>query len=416
MRRTIVTCLSTLLALWAVWLFQNDLTAMTNFARKTGLECTSCHTVVPKLTEMGYRYRAAGFRMPDEINNPPDYKEIGQFFAFRVQNRIDAKRKTVGGTSTNEFQFTNHELTIYPATGAFAKRLASEVEVSWAADEPLEFENAYVRWVSGTEEGFWSARLGIFHPFEGYGAADRPVSLARPLFQTSSANFTQNTFFTLWEFDQFGLEMAYNFKSTSIAGTVFNGLFSVDDGLEPAKGGELQKPAGSRSQNAKDYQVFVSQRLTDDGGGLSAQYYRGTDDLPIGTTGDFFQNNFHRAALYGSYPVTDKVVLLLGGALGMDQYYNPASGSTKGRFGSGGGFGEIDLYAHPQATLAGRFDWYDPSDRKKDNEVWAATGAVNVPFNNGFQLVGQYQYKLTKQGTAADKKEHLAQLRAIVIF
>lgn len=415
MRRKMVITAATLVAFWAIWSFHNDLTAMTQFARKTGLECTSCHTVIPKLTEMGYRYRAAGFRMPDEIQSKPEYKELGQFFSFRIQNRIDFKHKTASGKTTNQFQLTNHELTIYPATGAFAKQLASEVEVSWAADEPLEFENAYVRWVSGTEEGFWSTRLGIFHPFEGYGASDRPVSLARPLFQVSSANYTQNTFFTLWEIDQFGLEAAYNLRRTTFAGTVFNGLFFTGDGLEPAKGGGLQKPAGLRSQNTKDYQLVVNQLLTDNGGGVSAVYYRGTVDLPITDT-TFFQNNFQRAALYGSYPVTDKVVLLLGGALGMDQYYNPATGSTKGRFGSGGGFGEIDLYAHPRATLAGRFDWFDPSDRKKNNEVWAATGAINVPFNNGFQLIWQYQHKQTKVSSPPEKKEDNVQLRAIMIF
>ena len=100
----------------------------------------------------------------------------------------------------------------------------------------------------------------------------------------------------------------------------------------------------------------------------------------------------------------------------MDQYQSAATGSANGRFGSGGGFGEIDLLPHERANLAGRFDWYEPSDRKKNNEVWAATAAINVPFNNGFQLIGEYQYKLTKQGSQPDKKEHLAQLRAILIY
>lgn len=416
MRNKMIGVAILLLGLWGILSLKNNLTAMPNFARQAGLQCTNCHTVIPKLNEMGYRFRAAGFRMPDEISNPPQYKELGELYAFRIQGRLDFKHTEGTGTVSNQFQFTNHEVTFYPITGAFAKKFSAESELSWEPGGGLEIENAYGRWVSGHEEGFISVRFGIFHPWEGYGAADRPVSLSRPLIQTSTANHTGNTFYKLWGFDQSGLELAYNLKKTSIAATVFNGLFYEDGAVEPALGGELSKPSGSKSLNTKDYQLFVNRLLTDDGGGVSAGYYRGTLDLPAGSGS--FQNNFHRAALYAEYPVTPKVFLLAGGALGIDQYYNSTTGSSNGRFGSHGAFGEIDLFATERATVAGRFDWFDPSDRKKDNEVWAATGAVNMPWNNGFQLIAEFQHKQTKRGPApiTDKKEDLFQLRSIIIF
>src|SRR5574341_515642 len=86
--------------------------------------------------------------------------------------------------------------------------------------------------------------------------------------------------------------------------------------------------------------------------------------------------------------------------------------STNKRFASKGGFGEVDFFAHKNATLAGRFDWFDPSDRKKDNQVWAATTAINNPWNNGLQFIFEYQYKFTNRGASPDRKDHLAQLRA----
>ncbi len=401
---------------WAVWWYRDNIKAMPNFARQTGMDCTGCHTVIPKLNEVGYRWRATGFRIPADINQPPVYKEIGEFYNFRIQSRVDFKRTTVASTSTNEFQLTNHELTFYPITGAFAKNLSAEVEVSWEPGATAEFENAYGRWVSGNENRFLSARLGIFHPWEGYGASDRPVSLTRPLIQTSTANHTQNTFFKLWGFDQAGLELAYNIKNTTVALTVFNGFFFEDNAIEPAQGGDLKKSSGSKSFNDKDFQFFANQMLTSDGGGVSLSYYRGTLDLPVDTLGNFFQNNLHRAALYAAYPVTGKIHLLAGGAIGFDQYYDASAGSTNKRFGSGGGFGEVDFFAHKNATLAGRFDWFDPSDRKKDNEIWTVTTALNSPWNNGLQFIGEYQYKFTNRGSSPDRKEHLAQLRAIVIF
>src|SRR5213592_3770148 len=60
----------------------------------------------------------------------------------------------------------------------------------------------------------------------------------------------------------------------------------------------------------RDFQLFATQRLTDDGGGVSWYYYHGNLDLPVGTIGDVFQNSYDRVAVYGSYPVIPKVQLL----------------------------------------------------------------------------------------------------------
>lgn len=416
MRRKMFMAVTGLVALWVVWSFQSNVSALPSFARKTGLECTNCHTVIPKLTEMGYRFRAAGFRMPDEINKPAEYKEIGQFVAAMIENHVDYSRQSSGGQSSHSFQLINERVGLFPINGAFAKNLAARTEITLASGSSPDIENAYVRWVHGSENHFLSTRFGIFHPWEGYGASDMPLGISSPLFETSTANFNQDTYFQLRGFNQMGFEVAYNLPKTAVAATVYNGFSFNGSGIDPAVGGELMKSPDVRSSNAKDYQIVVNHLLTDDGGGVSAVYYRGTLDLPADTAG-FFQNNFHRAAVYGSYPITKKFYLLAGGGIGMDQFYDPATGSSNKRFGSGGAFGEVNVYASPRATLAGRFDWYDPSDRLKDNEVWAITGAVSSPWNNGFQIVAEYQYKQTKQGTdEPNLKEQLAQLWVSVIF
>lgn len=416
MRKKLFTAATFLFALWGVWSFKNNVSALPSFARKTGLECNSCHTVIPKLTEMGYRFRAAGFRMPDEINKPAEYKEIGQFAAAMIENHADYSRQSSGGQSSHSFQFVNERVGLFPVNGAFAKNLACRTEITLASGSSPDIENAYVRWVHGSENHFLSTRFGIFHPWEGYGASDMPVGASSPLFETSTASYNADTYFQLRGFNQMGLEVAYDLPKTTVAADVFNGFSFNGGGIDPAVGGDLVKPSDARSSNAKDYQIVVNHLLTDDGGGVSAVYYRGTLDLPADTTG-FFQNNFHRAALYGSYPLAKKLYLLAGGGIGMDQYFDPATGSSNKRFGSGGGFGELDFYAHPRAVLAGRFDWFDPSDRRKDNRVWALTGALNAPWNNGFQLVAEFQYRHTQEGAGQPGlKEELAQLWALVIF
>ncbi|HEY6097091.1 MAG TPA: hypothetical protein VIU83_03470, partial [Candidatus Deferrimicrobium sp.] len=39
-----------------------DSLAMPNFARKYNATCDMCHTVIPKLTKVGYEFRLAGYR------------------------------------------------------------------------------------------------------------------------------------------------------------------------------------------------------------------------------------------------------------------------------------------------------------------------------------------------------------------
>ena len=65
---------------------------MTNFARKYSVQCAYCHTQIPALNENGYKFRAAGFRTPDEIGKDDDKKfDLGDTFAARLQGRYDTQ-------------------------------------------------------------------------------------------------------------------------------------------------------------------------------------------------------------------------------------------------------------------------------------------------------------------------------------
>ena len=46
--------------------------AMPLFARKYGVPCSTCHTTIPRLNETGYKFRAAGFRLLEEIGKSED--------------------------------------------------------------------------------------------------------------------------------------------------------------------------------------------------------------------------------------------------------------------------------------------------------------------------------------------------------
>lgn len=391
-----------------------DAAAMPNFARKLNVPCSTCHTTIPKLNETGYRFRAAGFRLPEDIGKPETKPfDLADYFAGRLQARYDASRTKIGLVASHRSQVRFHELTFYPVTGSFEKYFSSLVELSFLPGEPAEVENAYVRANKGSNSRFVQGRFGIFHPFEGFGASDRPVSISRPYFQTTAANSDQSTFFTPWGFDQAGLEGGFDFKNTSVRATVFNGLVvRQEEGAFqafPAQGGPISKPAGLPSSNTVDFQLFANQILHPDGGGLSAYYYHGNLDLPIGTSGSVFQNSFHRFALYGSYPVVPKLHLLSGVEAGRDDL------RTGGTFQSRGVFAEANAPLHDFATVGARYDWFDAAGNRSDNEIRGAFAFVNVALQNGLQFIAEYQNKNTKRGINPDRKDNIFQLRFIFI-
>ncbi len=331
---------------------------------------------------------------------------------FRVDTTPAGRRPAPVSSHRSQIRF--HELTLYPLTGSFEKYFSSLVELSFAPEEPAEVENAYVRLNKGNDARFFQGRFGIFHPFEGYGASDRPLAITRPYFQTTAAILDQPTFFTPWGFDQAGIEGGFSARRTSFRATVFNGLtIREEDGsllAFPAQGGPLSKPGGTTSANSADFQLFANRILDPDGGGVSAYYYHGRLDLPIGgSLENTFQNTYDRIALYGGYPVLPKLHVLAAFQSGRDDVL------TGGRFTSRGAFAEADVPLHQNATAGLRYDWFDPARSKSNNEIRGVVAFVNMPFQNGLQLIAEYQNKNTKRGSSADRGDNIFQVRFIFI-
>jgi hypothetical protein len=379
--------------------------------------------MIPRLNEDGFQFRKAGFRSPSDIGKEMEIS-FSHVFAARLQGRYDLNRRTDAATKSTKSQLTFHEVTLYPLSGAFRKHYASLMELSILSEDFVELENAYIRYTAGKEEGgWWTARLGIFHPFEGYGASDRPYSISRPLFQTVPASHNGSTFFTPWNFDQAGLELAYVHDRTSVSGTVFNGLFvdAAEGKAFPAAGGNLQKPSGFEKTNAKDFQAFVNQILKPDGSGISGFFYYGQMDLANSSTAPFtpdstFGNNFVRLAGYGSWMLTPKLGIQGGYQYGKDHFFDPAVGNADGTFKSQGFFGEADAPMNDHVTLGARYDFFDPSADLDDNELTAVTGFANMAMNDGLQGIAEFKHQQRKRGTTPDLKDDNFQIRVIWIW
>jgi hypothetical protein len=462
-----------------------DASAMPMFARKFAVECSHCHTTIPRLNETGYKFRAAGFRLLTEmpIGKPEEEKfELGNAFSARIQARFDTQATNqpngapiancpanVCGprTKTNALSFM--EATLYPLTGSWGRYFATESELSVSPEDVFEIENAYVRMVRGNEKNFFTSRVGVFHPWEGFGASDRPFSNARPLFQTSGISAGGRgvpSVYQPWGLDEVGIEVGGDLDNLSLRAAVLGGTmmrweeeagafipFPAQTG--PWKGANqapaaLGKAYNSVGHNAVDFSANATYILHPEGGGVSLIYYHGqvatptqcADGTAIGRlnaeTGDLcgvsaagevgmsdfdfteasaFRNHFDRVSAYASYPLGN-FMAMAGYHHGRDETpVNPTAFSTNSalqKFSSTGSFAE-GTYSVNQYMAGGvRYDRFRPNTGRPSTQ-WAVTPYVNIPLNNGFQLIAEYQHRDFQLDASHHRQNDTFQVRIIFI-
>ncbi|MGH9898899.1 MAG: hypothetical protein ACRD63_07815 [Pyrinomonadaceae bacterium] len=404
---------------------EQNVKAIPMFARRLGVSCATCHTSPPRLNETGYNFRAAGFRMPEEIGKTPEKRpfKFGDHAGVRIQLRWDE------GRFEDELVKTKHHFDLFAAEGYFlyepwGKHLSSNIKLTIYPEDFHDTEGherleGNLKFVYGSAKHFFEIRGGVPHPMEGYGASDVAVSDTRPYFQEQPVNFNQSTLFTPWNFHQAAVTAGYYQGRTTIRALLLEGIrASPDENSELGAFGRKEpfsKSVPFARHTTPDLQVFVNRILNSNAGGVSFYYYRGNVTLPIlDPTGkeianSSFQNFFDRMAFYGSYPI--KRLTLFGGAeRGSDAI------AQGGRFTSFGAYGEAAVTAINDLTQIGvRYDWFDPSRNKADNRVQGVTVYINAWARDTFRFVGEYRHLNLKQGLLADRKNDEFQLRLIYI-
>lgn len=407
--------------------------AMTNFARKYGFDCSMCHTSIPRLNRFGYNFLMAGFRLPSEIGQTQKMT-MDNAFAARIELLYEYARNTTAMGAPGAFTTTtdtNSQLTldhigVNVLTGSFGKYYGSMTELSYSPDSSTEIEQAFIRFTRGDENNFGSVRVGIFHPFQGYGASDMAYSIDDPLIMMNSADnsgalnsSTGATLFAPTAFNQAGMEFSWVHGNASISATLFNGLATDGINMWAAAGGNSQKIAGQPTKNSKDFQVFFNQILKKDGSGVSAYYYNGHTTLPDdpAAPANAFKNDFYRAGLFASWKFIPQLELEGGYLTGQDHAWNTVNLDGSDIFKSKGWFGEIDSNIKDMIVIGARYDWFDPSDRVDHNAIKAYTAFVNAPFGDGMQLRGQYQHMDTQQfNLLPDMKDDSARILLVWIW
>lgn len=408
-----------LVAMVMVLLLGGDARAMPMFARKYHVPCSTCHDApaIPRLNATGYKFRRAGFRMPEQIGQDEASEfSVSDYFSGRVQTdfTVDNTNAEPEGDAKKTNATFSGELSLYPLTGSFMKHFATETEIALAPGETPEIENAYGRGVWGTENLWFEARAGVFHPVEGFGASDRPLGVTAPLFESEGAARNQDTLFRLAEMNRIGAEAGVQWKDTSLTAQVVNGLNTV------AKDGEIVAEGTTPVVGRHADLVLFANQILGNRSGVSAFWAHGFTRPPInptafaaGTSDATWSNAYDRVALFGSFGV-GWFTGLAGAGLGFDEARDPATGA-KTRFSSWGAFAEGDFGVSAWATPFLRVDHFDPSTDVADNVQHAATVGC-VMHHEWVYATPEFQFKVTERPQEADRRDAVVVLRVAAIY
>jgi hypothetical protein len=428
------------------------------FARRYGVPCATCHTSPPRLNETGYQFRAAGFRMPDELGGSGEIKrKLSDHIGFRLQPRYDARRSAEGSKVETRQKLNLFAAEGYLWYGPISKHFSSNLKITFWPEESHETElterlEGAIRFNYGKPDNFIDVRAGVPHPLEGFGGSESYVICnTKPFIQDlRAANFNQDTFFTPLGFHQTGVTMGYHYKRTTVRGQLLSGLR-----LKAEEDGELE-PFGRKEpfshalrpsdKGGPDFQLYFNQILHHEGGNLSAYYYKGQSYLPrldlqnqpqslavrhgaasgLSTLQGRFAGSHSSGPLLAPGIATaspqatadtpaslenlpffkndfHRLAFYAGYPIkrvnllyGIQHGQDTIGGG--GHFNSLGHFAEVTLKVVNDISAVGvRYDWMDPARNKDHNEMKGITAYVNVWLHNELRITPEYQHLVFKQ-------------------
>ncbi|MBI3651712.1 MAG: hypothetical protein HY231_11900 [Acidobacteria bacterium] len=442
------------------------------FARRYGVPCSTCHTSPPRLNETGYQFRAAGFRMPEEIGKNSDRKNrLTDHLGFRLQPRYDARRSATATAVATVQQVKLFAAEGYLWYGPVSKYFSSNLKITMWPEASNETElkerlEGTIRFTYGKNTHFIDLRAGVPHPYEGFGGSETYVaSDTRPFIQElRTAHFNQDTFFTPLGFHQQGVSLGYHYKRTTISGQLLGGLRLKADAaghLEPFGRKEpFSKALGASRKGGPDFQLYVNQTLAHEGGNLSLYYYKGRSYLPRldlatsscaplatcasadASTTTWPVRLAHRLPLAASvFPAlattsaaSDPPIDLASLPFFKNDFYRlgfyagyPVKrarllyGIQRGRdtIGAGGQFTSLGQFAEAMimaindiSAVGLRYDWFDPARNLNHNDMKGVTAYVNLWLHHELRITPEYQHLVFQQGSRQpNRREDRFQLR-----
>lgn len=232
--------------------------AIPAWARKYNMNCSGCHApAVPRLNAKGYAFKWAGWRMPEEIGEQAEIKNVSEVFSVRSRLRYDYAKPEGGSATQNQFEL--FDVTIF-AGGALGKNFGSMFELEHAVGETEIVTNMTGVW--GSEKKYAGFRIGQMHWFSRAALAgfERPTGITTPIPLSSAINAGSP-----WSFstDQIGGEAFFVRGKNKLSIEVLNGVNAEGKGDE------------TRTGTSMDF-VGIDQFIYDaHGSGITLMGYRG---------------------------------------------------------------------------------------------------------------------------------------------
>ncbi|MBI4354521.1 MAG: hypothetical protein HY595_04725 [Candidatus Omnitrophica bacterium] len=274
-----------------------DAWAIPAWARKYGVSCNVCHRPnVPRLNDYGHRFRKLGYRVPEEVGEAPEYKEIGNFLSMRGRMRYEYE-DFEKGQNTSRFKW--NDATFFYG-GANTENLSSFFEWEWEDSNDIALLGQFA-WLFGGPDRYAQIRLGQMHTLSrvGWAGFDRPSGISTTDVIGSTLTTTAVPF-TLAK-DQRGIELTVGLnKDIRLIGQVTNGLNEAGNGTSGSQDDDTEK----------DIMLAYEQMIGERGSGVTGVFYRGTWHQAAGTSvggtalvddDAYTQFAFYRYGLTGSW-------------------------------------------------------------------------------------------------------------------
>lgn len=281
----------------SVWIGAGDAWAIPAWARKYGVSCNVCHRPnVPRLNDYGHRFRKLGYRVPEEVGQQPEYKEIGNFIAMRGRQRYEYE-DFERGQNTSRFKW--NDATFFYA-GSVTQNLSSFFEWEWEDEDEIAL-NGQFSWLFGGPDRYAQVRVGQMHTLSrvGWAGFDRPsgISTTGVIGSTLTSTAVPFTFAK----DQRGLELAVGLNpDIRLIGQITNGLNEAGNGNSGSQDDDTEK----------DILLAYEHMLGERGSGVTAVFYKGIWHQAAGTSvggtalpddDAYTQFAFYRYGLTGSW-------------------------------------------------------------------------------------------------------------------
>ncbi len=184
MLRVVRNALVALLLLFALYLLERpeDGTALPLFARKYGVQCTTCHFAYPRLNKFGMDFRQRGYRMPDDKGESPwDSKEVplslvgNVGYTYARTNLMDSTG-TRSDFSNGAYQQNQFELH---SAGTLAPAVTFHLDANFdGIGGALSGGMVFVQFDDLVKDGALNVKTGIYDADIPYLADSRKTTLA----------------------------------------------------------------------------------------------------------------------------------------------------------------------------------------------------------------------------------------------